>query len=111
MKERLQEEKSQEVHLGRVERMDEDFTYVTITKPDGQQYRRAFVTEVFREAGIETGNDVQLTFNTEVGPGEVNVNLQIKDSGPALNYEEVAAEIRGVMKDLDLIRQKFGSHR
>ena len=105
-------ERRPEIHSGEVTKMDGDFTYVTITNPDGQEYEQAFDTEFLQEAGISAGDRIQLTFTKGAEAREANVNLRIKGLGPARTVEEIQTEIEEIMQgvDLDLIRKQFGSH-
>jgi len=105
-------EQSPETHIGEIVGMEDDYAHARITKPDGQEYGQYYDTKLLQEAGINTGDRIQITFSQEVEDSEIVVNMRIKGLGQAQTVEEIQAEMQESMHgvDLDLVRKKFGSH-
>ena len=92
--------------------MEDDYSLVTLTNPDGLTYQRNFDTPFLRKAGISEGDRIEIEFTEEVVPGRTTVRMDIRGQGPAKSSEEIQAEIDEIMAgvDMDKIRRVFGSN-
>lgn len=107
--------KKEEVHKGRVVRIDLDFTEVVLVNPVGDRYRRYFETEFLHNCGItSTEEEFELVFGKQAYGTYGIVIMYIKPTGEQakITEEEVARLIEGLdFEELDLAKIKgaFGS--
>lgn len=104
-------ELEQDIHTGVVTGIEDDYTTVELTTPDGVLYDRAFETEFLRQSGVSrAGDGVRLTFSQTVEDGGGVVTMRVR--GIPRDLDKARAELKATIGEADLgkIRDAFGSY-